>query len=1801
MALNDKTSSFGLIRTNPKITGNVKITVDSIGDVWLNTINATKELSSSDLKKFRTTRTSTYAQDLKKFIGKLPPEIVFHVKPGADSGAISTSFRDQYDLFYSMGVSPLISEAYDEDYSYFAPIWLRDTLPDNFVIFRVNDPLDFPYNKNVEPNDLIIGKEYKVVGTGYSVVYDNQLYIENETFTTVNDTFYTVSTGSGIVVDLDENKDLPIDNAKLFEDLVKKAEIVETFDLTANSKIGQYIRRIKDDKKFPQSPITVRFDDGLLTAWNGIAYQDGSMTTKGERLDKFWEDAQTQIDFEDYITKGFERQGVISPYMLNLEFLFDDETADMYTIPRYFGFYVNKTEMGTFQLDGQELYDKRNVSGNTPLPKRPNKGFKYQDADYFQNNDDGVKLFYENALGIIPDSTFFEPLNFEPRFYWIQDKLGKFYSLDKLGAQYNLTNNDLVVRNKSVNLGDLGGPFDMVLQGKASHLTDKGRSYMTIKVKDELFPNDKIRIYWNIGTQTDVLGNYDEITGNDLRRYFTIVPNGTLVSIYGNVSSLYNIGDELGITYQPKNRTERTITSTPVFGGTFTTFTIDQPINLTATEGYIDIEPGWGTTSALAAYSNVPIYFHPFGTVEEIAQSIANAFNTLEQRNFDAIAIGDTCVIRMRAGQAITNTFFSTFNTTFPNRLEVQGKDLSLAPLDQYSFEGGTDRANTRLKIGIDDMEKLQTGEVYAKTKNGISKIVHVGRFMDDVIQKVGGSDPSDIAGFNDYAVLTIEDILDTPLIGSTKEYAAYTLFRIPVGVFSVFNIKDMDGDFWSSDYNRSPKHEFKRYFNIPSGEDMLVIGREYYIFSDSSTATTSITNGTNTYYSGTSFIATDTDFVVNSGDPFVVAKIFFQKSYSEADLLPVGSYEILGDNIFDTVDIYDNSGPIPILIGTQSAGTTFTLSAIGSFVKATGKATVITLLSGSISGEIDNADSDLKSFPGFSKFKDFLTIEDENVDKNTVAFKLNDKYFFNDLRSEYDYLKENYNKDLSTKSRLFQYITKWVFKGGLDVRDNPYRLNTHPVFGTFNFAPSYSIKTQNPEAFTHEWYYLEGTPNQYSDTYAKDNYYFFPDKLDYAKLIDNDPNSQDYFTQYFTFQPTENSPLQERYTIFDYNTEIGLSETFFRGAKIRIKEIIRDTQAPELRSIKPPFKQKSTMFDGYKFTSLLRVKKETRGIIESPVTIEVVENKRHKTITMIIDVIVEDYRTLGLDNPGFLGSSASPTVLYPDTLEPALDYTLLYSMKSKKMESVFTNSSDFSVKGLDAHEIGDIKLSVSLDFSSPAGAIGSNTFINVFDNPDYDWDMRDEVKNFNPVNYMFGEFQFGDTLHDAPTGSTQKQVLFSVPGLFEAPVGTPISIPYGSNFEWENFATYQNEGGKLYIEPIMQRLSFVNIAEKVNRFSRYIKYKSYDWNGFFSVPATPKFYIEFVEPSTIMKKNSLLPEPDNDKPEEFANESIIGTVLTRVNSAQTIRRYGGPYEPKFRNVFHFKDQIRDALQTPGSPSTVFDLAFQQATFNPNVDGFGLIQNFGYLKVANNDILSLVNNNKYNAAYPLVNEVAIDRLDFPVYQSSWDPGFWRKFINKNTYKYQAGTREMREVKNFLASKVMKTPKNIRLQEFNVIQVADLDQVNVNTFTDEIVFAVQTPDNSTEVNKIVGYINVQERLIRYLIEDGADTEFIKSLMPEFGVGDPDILSDDVVEYLNLNVIPTFQLNEVLPYVRLYKQASLNLPYIDGTLTDVAKVQNGYKPINDFSTNKISDFVYKFEYTIEPSQNASLSITLDVGKI
>ena len=79
--LYDYNSSFGLTRVNPKLTGNVKVTLDSQGGVWLNSFNVNPTLSQDRYKKFQVTGDQTFANDIYNFFdrGRVSNDLIFQV------------------------------------------------------------------------------------------------------------------------------------------------------------------------------------------------------------------------------------------------------------------------------------------------------------------------------------------------------------------------------------------------------------------------------------------------------------------------------------------------------------------------------------------------------------------------------------------------------------------------------------------------------------------------------------------------------------------------------------------------------------------------------------------------------------------------------------------------------------------------------------------------------------------------------------------------------------------------------------------------------------------------------------------------------------------------------------------------------------------------------------------------------------------------------------------------------------------------------------------------------------------------------------------------------------------------------------------------------------------------------------------------------------------------------------------------------------------------------------------------------------------------------------------------------------------------------------------------------------------------------------------------------------------------------------------------------------------------------------------------------------------------------------------
>ena len=282
-----------LLRTNPKLSTNAKLVVNSDDAMYIESIDATKELASVEYKKWPVNKSGKWSYDLAKFFNsnKTPSDIVYFSKSRFSDFTVQESFEKQIEEDYHYGTTYNYSKLHDEDFRMLAPIWLDKNIPSNFVIFRVSDPaavLDFDTQSN---------------------------------FNNINE-------------------------------ILKNSELIKTFDLTRDSNIGTYLRNHVQSELFPSNPISVNFSENERTNFNGIDLVRGGFTNKGEYLfDDFVKQDQTIISENELITAGFERNKLACANLINLEFLFDDDGADDYEVNRYFGLYVNDVDSGYGSLE----------------------------------------------------------------------------------------------------------------------------------------------------------------------------------------------------------------------------------------------------------------------------------------------------------------------------------------------------------------------------------------------------------------------------------------------------------------------------------------------------------------------------------------------------------------------------------------------------------------------------------------------------------------------------------------------------------------------------------------------------------------------------------------------------------------------------------------------------------------------------------------------------------------------------------------------------------------------------------------------------------------------------------------------------------------------------------------------------------------------------------------------------------------------------------------------------------------------------------------------------------------------------------------------------------------------------------------------------------------------------------------------------------------------------------------------------------------------------------------------------------
>jgi hypothetical protein len=279
-----------LLRTNPKLTTNIKLVADTDDKIYLESIDATKDLANIEYKKNEVSRTGSYSYDIANFFNskRTPSEIIYKTKRTSSDTSVLEDYQSQIEEDYQYGATLNYSKLYDEKFRIFAPIWADLNMPKMFVIFKINNPG------------------------------------ESEELKNTND-----------------------DNLTRIKSILANAEIVKTFDLTSESAIGAYVRNHLQDDNFPEAPLTFSFEKDEKSTYNGIDLVKGGFVSKAEYLyEDFVKKDKPLIEANDFITDGFRRNSIASANILNLEFLFDDASANEYSVNRYFGLYVNDIDSG---------------------------------------------------------------------------------------------------------------------------------------------------------------------------------------------------------------------------------------------------------------------------------------------------------------------------------------------------------------------------------------------------------------------------------------------------------------------------------------------------------------------------------------------------------------------------------------------------------------------------------------------------------------------------------------------------------------------------------------------------------------------------------------------------------------------------------------------------------------------------------------------------------------------------------------------------------------------------------------------------------------------------------------------------------------------------------------------------------------------------------------------------------------------------------------------------------------------------------------------------------------------------------------------------------------------------------------------------------------------------------------------------------------------------------------------------------------------------------------------------------------
>ncbi len=962
-----------------------------------------------------------------------------------------------------------------------------------------------------------------------------------------------------------------------------------------------------------------------------------------------------------------------------------------------------------------------------------------------------------------------------------------------------------------------------------------------------------------------------------------------------------------------------------------------------------------------------------------------------------------------------------------------------------------------------------------------------------------------------------------------------------------------------------------------------------------------------NTYYTINIQDSTNDDILLTSSDQCSIVPLRF----NNCGLLSVYPIKDFDFDFFNTQ--YEKSAD-----SDTTKLYNFYLGATGPYGQTSSFDVTSTGLTGS-TGWIDSIIGPSSPFVDDGEFYSLMGISNLIDDTDSVIY------------NEYDRLKENDIKAFAVDSRVVPFINKWVYDdNGVDVRQNPYRMNVDAAFRYPNFGPSFREFSNNPKFYTHEWYYLQKYPPYMSFEERRDSWSYFnnaiqlgatyasgPTSSDFGLSTVSGPSSfdSDYFTEYFTRETIDLPGItlpyavsqQVKYSKFAYANEQRFAETLFRGAKVIVKERVENSSINF--NINKKRLRKSSKYNDYKFAAIL-------SLTDAGTKIKVIENEKYKTITVLIEAGLID------NNFTKFGSASSGST---DPNDYFIDRSLIYTLRDEIDD-------DLGIYEPANRNLGGAIYSWSGIPGDIVVQFGVNTQNGTFPNLSSEIALN-EIGGYNDIlverNDIPGR---GFRITGISSVSTDTVIAQDVQDVFWTPPLYPntgintLSPPYvppspgifnaSINGLFYQVPFYENGGFNAY-KGVVDSLSFANIADLINKGAPTISYITYKEDG--SVVENDKI-LELSIPDELWKANYLIPIEDNNVPNEIDSIStgnVAGFEMSAAANADinVLSRYGGRYQPKFNNIFGFLDYDLATNQYTSEPMLGtrhynFD-SYQNLEFNIFDDKFGFIDNYFYNKCNPENpsgVISL-SNSALPSLYPKIGEVTIDKRDFYTFLSNWDMGYYRKAIDRTNEQPIIGYRGTVENKSFMGSKILSIPDEVRLENWEIIEFEDLvgGLTNINNVPESVVKQINVtstpkPGNTvTDKKELILNVYSSKALIKYLRADGIDSEFIDFINPAFSFGE-DGLDDDIEQYIRNNIFQRYRVDKIIFYENRFANNVNQLEPIELDLSNFELLKKGYKISENLSVKFFTDSPLDFTliYNIPKLKNYSISFKVDLVK-